>query len=252
MGILRAIMRPIKLVVYESDCQVFYSHSGYCDPPMGEKKDITEFTKESRRRLAFVAANTSVLFAVMITLTYPKEFPTNGETVKLHLKRFKESLLRRFPAEYLWCLEFQKRGAPHCHILLDNPDPLKDRLWVSKRWYEIVGSKDHKHLLAGTRTERLRSKEGGKRYIVKYTAKMRQKIVPAEYAKVGRFWGHSRKVKPMEIGTIELGGEKAFWELIKNWDRAKSIKLPLKTLFNASESIQDVTNNRTSLHEANL
>jgi hypothetical protein len=228
------------MTIYDNDCCISYA-VGYGDfvPDCG-KTAINEFTRDSRRRLAFVASNTGVAFVVMVTLTYPADFPADGLIVKQHFKRFKDSLLRRYSADYLWCLEFQKRGAPHYHILIDNPGPLDDRLWVSRRWFDVVGSGDHKHLLAGTRVERLRSKEGGKRYVVKYASKMRQKKVPDGYANVGRFWGHSRNVKPIPIGEIELGGYAAVRKLIVKWDRAKKIKLPLTTLYNASRSVLDV------------
>jgi hypothetical protein len=235
-------MRPLKLVIYPNDCQVIYSHNGLCDPPSSGKSEIEFFTKDSRRRLAFVAANTHIIFTVMITLTYPKQFPANGEIVKRHFKRFKDSLLRKFPCSYLWCIEFQRRGAPHYHVLIDSILPLDDKKWVSKRWYDVVGSGDAKHLQAGTRTEKLRSKRGGNRYIVKYAGKMRQKKVPDGYEKVGRFWGHSRDVKPEPVGEIELTtGYDALRMLLASWDRADCIKLPLKTLYNASRSVLDVT-----------
>jgi hypothetical protein len=72
-----------------------------------------------------------------------------------------------------------------------------DKFWLSSAWYEIVGSGNRDHLLAGTRVERLR--KPGARYAVKYASKMRQKSVPVEYQNVGRFYGYSTAVKPKAI-----------------------------------------------------
>lgn len=172
--------------------------------------DITVFSDKARARLAFVANNTTVVFRTMITLTYPKEYPRDGSKVKQDLRRFLAAW-RRYTrgADHLWFLEFQARGAPHVHILTDYPCPAGRearknlRTWVIHKWYDICGRLDPKHLLAGTRTERLRSLEGGARYAVKYATKMRQKAVPEDYRNVGRFWGHTRAVKPEPILTLD-------------------------------------------------
>lgn len=173
------------------------------------------FTEEARRRLAFVAANSSIDFFMMATVTYPERFPSDGVKVKRHLYNLLKWQQRAYgPHNYLWFIEFQGRGAPHFHILLDKifgPVEVVDRrAELSRKWYEIVGSDDPKHLAAGTRLERLRSPEGGRRYAVKYAMKMRQKAVPPGYRSVGRFYGYSKDVKPKPvIEGIELNA----WEL---------------------------------------
>lgn len=194
--------------LYKSD--VVVKRQGLSNnPPAGIRGKVTEFTKASRGRLAFVASNTSVTFRTMITLTYPKEYPTDGEHVKRHLRRFLTWLQRETGGcAYLWWLEFQKRGAPHLHILTDWPLPRKHepkrsrRHQIATRWYKIADTGDPLHLGAGTSTETLRSPEGGARYAVKYAQKMAQKIVPPEYQNCGRFWGHTRDVKPIPKQTL--------------------------------------------------
>ena len=162
------------------------------------------FTEESRRRLAFVAANSSIDFFMMVTVTYPEHFPSDGVTVKRHLYRLLKWQQRAYgPHNYLWFIEFQARGAPHFHILVDRifgpAEILERRAELARKWYEIVGSGDERHLAAGTRFERLRSPEGGRRYAVKYAMKMRQKAVPPDYRSVGRFYGYSQAVKPSPV-----------------------------------------------------
>jgi len=218
---------PIKGVkVYRQDVVVI-REAGYGSPDPPTRGEILEFSKKSRKRLAFVACNTDVVFKTMITLTYPAEFPSDGKTVKNNLRAFLEWLTRDLGARpsYLWFLEFQKRGAPHFHLLIDWELPViwreetvnidghtitrkrpsqdhRDQVkWfrhrVSATWYRIVGSGDYKHLQAGTRTERIRKPDGAKRYATKYAYKMRQKAVPPEYRNVGRFWGCSKDVLPV-------------------------------------------------------
>ena len=169
---------------------------------------------DSLRRLAFVANNADCEFPSMITLTYPSEFPCSGVEVKRHLNHFLLCLKRHLgKVLYLWFLEFQKRGAPHFHILLSVglPEDRWDRgleyAWLSNTWYRVVGSGDEKHLQAGTRWEDLREVEGGRHYVVKYASKTYQKQVPGGFRDVGRFWAHSLAltVTPLSIHAVSEG-----------------------------------------------
>lgn len=171
------------------------------DPP--PRGTVVQFSYKARQRLAFVAANSPVQFHTMITLTYPAAYSNDGRTVRANRDNFLRFCRRDFGTPfYLWFLEFQRRGAPHIHLLMDWPMPIgllakrAVRFRVAATWYRIVGSEDQKHLAAGTRVERLRSPEGGARYAVKYACKMRQKVVPEKYQNVGRFWGCSKAVIP--------------------------------------------------------
>jgi hypothetical protein len=183
--------------------------------------------------LAFIAANTDVTFRTMITLTYPNEFPTDGKRVKKNLKAFikfaREHLFGKRPGErkpsYLWFLEFQRRGAPHIHLLLSAKMPssfkqvrfIRDR--VAAGWARIVDSQDPRHLAAGTSCEAIRKPGGAARYAVKYASKMRQKSVPSDFRNVGRFWGHSRDVSPVAREIIQCT-EDDVRELLKDWEHA--------------------------------
>jgi hypothetical protein len=191
--------------LYERDAVV--RRNGHAPPPADRTRgEVTEFSEESRRRLAFVANNTAVEFRTLITLTYPRNYPHDGRTVKRHLRAFLQSWRRwTVGASYLWFLEFQRRGAPHVHVLTDYPLPSRRtdkknvQRWVSQRWYDICNSGDPKHLVAGTRIERLRNRDNPGAYAVKYASKMEQKHVPKDYRNVGRFWGHTQDVKPEPI-----------------------------------------------------
>jgi hypothetical protein len=84
-------------------------------------------------------------------------------------------------------LEFQKRGAPHFHLLTTDFYSFRR---CQQLWYAIVNSGDLKHLKAGVRVEKLKcGKKGMIAYAKKYAVKQVQKEVPEFYENVGRFYG---------------------------------------------------------------
>lgn len=155
--------------------------------PRGE---IKGFSRSSARRLRFMIRNTADMWDVFLTLTYPGAFETDGRKVKAHVNAFCQFLRRRKIA-YVWVLEFQKRGAPHFHFLLSG---FIDKKEVARRWFEIVGSGDERHLAAGTRIESVKNPDQVGQYMSGYLGESKeyQKTVPAQYVGVGRFWGASR------------------------------------------------------------
>jgi len=194
----------MRLEIYKKDGIIKGLWGGPKHTPKGKRNEVMEFSRKSRERLAFVANNTQAEFVVMVTLTYPLHFPSDGAEVKSHLNRFLTWCRRNGIVDYLWFIEFQRRGAPHFHVLVDG---YLNKTAVAEEWFAIVGSGDSRHLAAGTRVEWLRSKDGGARYAAKYAYKMEQKTVPSDYRNVGRFWGHSKGARPVMIGEIELNAE---------------------------------------------
>lgn len=205
-----------------------------------KKNKVTKFSPKSLKEMMFVASNTSIDFYIMITVTYPAIFPENGKDVKYHLKKLLQCIRRRFAASYFWFLEFQGRGAPHFHILLSNewyrPSDID---WLKETWNKIIEN-DSEHTESGTRIEKLESVEGGKRYPVKYGAIMKQKKIPTQYTDVGRFWGHSRDVKPVKIMDIQCLNEDDMLAMIDDsWGYKKNVRGKIiKTLFNASNHVR--------------
>ncbi len=141
--------------------------------------------------MLFVAYNAIAEWRAWVGLTYPSEFPKDGRVSKSHLNEVLIYSKRFCDVEhYLWAFEFQERGAPHFHVLFDH---YVDKEWLSKTWYEIVGSGDMRHLHAGTSVKAVYSQVEGVGYLLKeYGAKKRQKVVPVGFENVGRFWGASR------------------------------------------------------------
>ncbi len=152
---------------------------------------ITRFTNQSRRRLRFLIRNTADMWKVFLTLTYPMAYPASGPETKKHLAAFC-AYLRRKKISYIWILEFQKRAAPHYHFILSGYIDKED---VARRWYEIVGSEDPRHLEAGTRIEGVKNPDEVGLYMSSYMSKLDQKAVPRNFHNVGRFWGSTRLLK---------------------------------------------------------
>lgn len=118
------------------------------------------------------------------------------------------------PFEYVWFLEFQRRGAPHLHLLLtlEAPDPFwpemaefvtEERRRMAELWCRAM------KLVPGTNLwdnavsvhrhprswEQIKKIDGAARYITAYASKPKQKSVPDGFQNVGRFWGCSRGVR---------------------------------------------------------
>ena len=90
----------------------------------------------------------------MVTLTLPGDWlavaPT-GQAFKAMFRAFLERWRRAYgPWRGVWKLEFQRRGAPHLHLYSACPWSPEFREWLSRTWYEVVGSGDERHLRAGT------------------------------------------------------------------------------------------------------
>lgn len=224
--------------LYRSDVVVRWADKRRVDGEFGgvgaTRGNVCEFSEASRKRLAFVASNTPVEFTVMITLTYPREFSSEGKAVKKNLNRILAWLRSKGMRDYLWFLEFQKRGAPHYHILTN---VRVEKGALAEAWYRAVGSGDERHLAAGTRVERVRNVDGARRYAVKYSMKMRQKNVPEGYRDVGRFWGNSKSVEPKPFAEYnEAMRQDELVGLLDGWKyRGKLRRGPLSTLYNASD-----------------
>ena len=151
----------------------------------GTRNKISKFTPASARRLTFMVRNQPDM-ETFVTLTYPGEYTTDGRQVKNHLRKINQWMFRKYGCRGIWLLEFQERGAPHFHIMMIGKVPKEE---LSRKWFEIVGSCDQRHLKAGTRIERIRKPHAAYVYCVSYIKKNSQKVVPEEYHGVGRFWG---------------------------------------------------------------
>lgn len=171
----------------------------------GLRGTIGGWSAASRRRLlktveaiAWGAQQGRPLF---VTLTYPGEagaafVPTDWQVAKRHLELFRKRWARKWGSSLgVWKLEFQRRGVPHFHLVLlvDRETRVGDvRRWVRVAWWDIVGSRDPAHLMAGTQVDRAASSGGFGAYFAGYArrkSKEYQHELPEGWGGAGRWWG---------------------------------------------------------------
>ena len=171
-------------------------------PTVETERQVRGWSRKSRARMVATMAELDLAPILlnmnqpaMVTLTYPgkwEDVAPDGPTVKKHFEAFCKRYKRSWGENIVcvWKLEFQRRGAPHIHILMSPPtgkagairretyemamleweaggrqgrkprhqesqgDGLAFRPWLSLVWATIVGAEDedefNKHLLAGT------------------------------------------------------------------------------------------------------
>ena len=162
-----------------------------CRISPSDRGEITQFSASSGARFRRFLRESVSEYSVLITLTYPGQAGYDGKRAKRDLKVFMQRLRRKTDIEFgwsaVWFMEFQSRGAVHFHIFTNRR---YEKEAIAKSWYEICGTEDRRHLLAGTRIESIRSgRHGISAYASKYAVKQAQKIIPENYGWSGRFWG---------------------------------------------------------------
>lgn len=182
-------------------------HSGRERPgPGGTRGVIRGLSSASARRLrdTLLGVDYRTTYLSLVTLTYHDSWTPAPEDWHGDLDAFLLALERAFPGAYLgclWTLEFQKRGAPHFHILVAWTTPLPEqhtRQVVSTLWTRIVEPGDVAHLRHGTMLcpVSLMEQGGVKRlvgYLTTYLGKREQKLPvdreTGECRPTGRMWG---------------------------------------------------------------
>jgi hypothetical protein len=204
-----------KMQVYgNGTIRILGKGTGFSSGITPERGEIKKLSSKSRQRMVFVVSETQVKFTSMLTLTYPERYFNYGKVVKRHLGL----LLRYLPAvlglgvQYFWFIEFQARGAPHFHILINFTPTARERALVAFRWSDVVGGvqKDEVFFVHNRAEawEPIRNSDGAIHYVSKYATKTRQKEVPERYQSVGRFWGCSARVlssiqEPISVDITE-------------------------------------------------
>lgn len=199
------------------------------DATISPRGSITKFSRRSRKRLLEALAEARATPTHFITLTYPREWPKSPREWKRHLDAFLKRLRRRWPESgYVWRLEFQKRGAPHYHILAYGVDGVSDydfRMWIREAWYEIVDSGDERHLYAGTQASPITNHAHAARYASKYAAKVDgEQLVPDTGGEaIGRFWAAGGNLcrDVIEVITISRDNVIELKRTIRKWLRSR-------------------------------
>lgn len=213
-----SLVYPVsKLAVYRGGYKVLRSNKLQGRPIRGDRKRIQGLSMRSLSNLVLTVQSVpdSVLFRSMLTLSYGPEFPTSVQKSKRNLDSVLSWLGRCFGEfqEYVWFMEFQKRGAIHYHVITTVPVNDKRRSMFAKYWVDVLGYQDWPynricdrklfHVKQSTYNvavhpgtwQELRSIDGAKRYITKYVTKPEQKKPPFWLEGTGRFWGRSDNIK---------------------------------------------------------
>lgn len=238
---------------------------------------ITGFSKASRlrmmRRLAsldwapVVASEDAIFDATgtfcaglpcMVTLTLPADWLRWAPTARM-FKRQLAAFLRRWDRavgefQGCWKMETQRRGAPHLHLFARAPLTVESKVgrgrgarfvsepfreWLSRTWWEVVGSGDPDHLAAGTNVdwgEGLRCSDPRRiaAYFAGYMAdgsKEYQHRPPPgwEAEGTGRWWGVRRLETVAE--TVELDQQQIIEvrRLLRGWVKSQG-RRPVRAL----------------------
>jgi hypothetical protein len=197
---------PVNYQVIQSQNQIIMTRTGLTMPEGagGLRGSIQGFSYASKKRLIeyFGRVDLEKWFFLFVTFTYPDEYPPpeDWKTWKRHWHYMKIRMYRDLGpimAGGIWRLESQKRGAPHYHLALfleRKPGDLKGlKENLRKRWFDIVGSGDMKHLYQGVDVRKYEKKKNVVRkilYLAKYVGK--DSMHPKSQVfnvPVGRHWG---------------------------------------------------------------
>ncbi len=199
-------------------------------PRNGKREAITQFTAKSRKALLRLMASLVIKegkLPLFITLTYPRQWVAEPEAWKRHLDLFGQWIrYHHKTASIVWKLEPQERGAPHYHLMVFGV-PFLPAQRVAHRWFDIVGSGDSDHRMAGTETRRVSSINGVMRYASK---NYMGKECHGFGSNVGRFWGViGRKYLPISpTAELELSevAHARLRRVIRKWWKSKQYLKP--------------------------
>jgi hypothetical protein len=173
--------------------------------PRGE---VNTLSRKSRRNLFNYVLRLQYRSGYyFVTLTYPKEYPQKFTIWKDNLKTLCSYLRYHFPQlGFLWKLEFQKRGAPHYHLLLFDPtQPDQEVLeeMITGEWVRIVKDYTKKFSEHSVDVKAVHDIKKSGFYLAIYQTK--DGYIPAN-VKTGRHWGiFGRKQMPItEQGKASL------------------------------------------------
>ena len=190
----------------------------------------------------------------MLTRTYPGGWLSvapDAAASRRHLLMFRKRYARAWgrPLVCVWKREFQRRGAPHYHLLIVPPtgrtkDGETFREWVARTWVEVVGHPDpavradmlavalHSKTVDFNEGTRARDPKRLASYFAKhgvYAAKDYQNEPPAAWtaagASVGRFWGYWGLERTTVVVEVSDAEAKAAARTVRRWSRANGYRV---------------------------
>lgn len=161
---------------------------------------VAGFSAASRKRMMEKLAQWRLKRRVyFVTLTYHEEWSRDWQGWKRDLDVLIKRIMRRFPdLEGLWRLEFQKRGAPHYHLIITDNHAEYDELKavITQGWAEIAheNSEYQGKYATNIRPVNLVSRRHAMHYCAKYMAKVDSEHIDTATGEItqretGRCWG---------------------------------------------------------------
>jgi hypothetical protein len=198
-----------------------------------DKRKIEAWSRASRGRLlkrALAVPWEVKGEAVMAELSYHVFEGITGRDVQRDLKALYRRMKREYPLfSGIWKMEFQRRGAPHVHLLLSFPGWCRwDRSsslcrrgpkkgsdewvqirafqdWLKLNWWEITGEKTEAHLKRGASAYYAENLVKAGFYFAGYSAKAskeHQNTIPEGFEGMGRFWGAWNMPQSWEVEEL--------------------------------------------------
>lgn len=232
--------KPIEVTIYADMIEVRADMVGELQGG-GLRGACKGFSDDSRRRLIQRMAkwNLSGLTCYFITLTYPGVYAQDWHIWKRDVDVFFKRLQRRYGAAVgcCWRIEFQRRGAPHFHLILACDRPCRNmvlfRAEMAHMWAEIVkegytigggeiasyGPHYERHIKAGTGVEIVAGRKQLMAYVSKYLAKTDQAAMPDEW---GRSWGFrdingELDFSPVQVVALDYKQSVMLKRLVRRW-----------------------------------
>ena len=255
----RALERRERARRHDVDMLTSWSSStGELPPPrptIGDRGVITGWSAKSRANM--VRTLCTLDFSDLIrpgdrpigfTLTYPGDWlpvAPNGSVVKRHLKAFRKRWIRKYgDLRAVWKLEFQRRGAPHLHLLTVLPTGVSlgaFREWALATWADVVAHPDPiermKHESAGITAKlelRMRDPKRIGVYFSKhgvYAAKDYQNDPPEEWVEagesIGRFWGYWGLKPATAVVPLTRDQSLLVSRTLRRWQRQNRYQRPV-------------------------
>ena len=230
--------RPVTIRTYYNRLDIQVKRAGLQrEQPSNKRGDVIEFSRKSRKRMLdtiYQIRNADERGLWFVTLTYPGHFTSAAKQVKDHLRALTERMRRKFDGMgFIWRLELKRRltgksagfVVPHYHLVIFNVFGKHSdlRVWLSRAWWEIVGSGENDHLLAGTNLRRCKSFLHVSHYVSKYAAKCDDDRDDFERS-WGRRWGVRGELDVVHLHTIRLTQSEyvQFHRLMRRWLKSVS------------------------------
>lgn len=203
-----------QIIIYNNIVEIKTARPNPSNPNNTTKKNrvIKKFSQNSRRRLSnnlgkirFELYNLKIL----CTLTFHEKFPLEKSSLKKLVDNFNKSL-KRFDEglEYIWKLEFQKRGAPHFHYILLSKNNYslekKKKLnqFLRETWIRLVADDSEDFKKHSLDFREIYNDAKTVNYLLKYVGKIDESTDNIE---LGRYWALSNKIdfSPLRVVNVD-------------------------------------------------